>query len=259
MESAFAREWRRTFAPSSATLVSVAGNAALVLVAWFVLPSSLHRELSGLEGVHALGLTLCSWMVAGTPATNVYGLDPAGATRALVDAPSLRRFLLAKGVVLWLLCVPACAAVDLATAPRHATVASTVAALMVLAAVPPSTLGFAGCFSALLPYRPRALASRRHHVLRAPLVTARWVFATSTPYVVFPAMALACLAPLHHLGLPGDPHRRLSESSIGAIGIAALAVAVAAAMLAAGYTIAVRLGLRRRADVLAIVDGRRAS
>jgi hypothetical protein len=233
-----------------ATLLVLAGNAALVTAAWFGLPTGLQDWLFRYHGALVFPMVLASWMLADVPATNVLASDPARATEALDDRGALLRLLYAKSLVLWLLVGPLCAVVALvvgATSGRWVACALTAVWVLV---VPAGTLGFSSCLGVVAPYHPRALAWRweNRHAFRR--VIARWLALVLVPYVLVPLIGAFILAlPLLFWIAVASPARDapIPNDQIALIVAASSVIAVVA--FVAGHRTAARLA-RGRCDAL---------
>ncbi|MFD4180660.1 hypothetical protein [Rhodococcus sp. NPDC058514] len=150
-------EWVRAWRWPAQVPLTVLGNAALVSVAWFLIPRSWLFDFTGTWG---FPIALAGWMYADVSATNVLGQDPGDALAVLTDGAALERLLRAKTVVLWLMVAPVCATVALAVGIVEHDL--TLAALMAagLWVIPLGPLALSGWVGVVFPYHQRSLRWR---------------------------------------------------------------------------------------------------
>ncbi|MFG1783558.1 hypothetical protein ACGFIU_14050 [Rhodococcus oryzae] len=191
MVAAVRSEWVRAWRWPAQVPMTVLGNAALVCVAWFLIPRSWLFDFTGAWG---LPIALAGWMYADVSATNVLGQDPAEVLTVLSDGAALERLLRAKTIVLWLMVAPACTAVALALGVVEHDL--TLAALMVvgLCVIPLGPLALSGWVGVVFPYHQRPLRWRWVNRRRFRSVVARWLILVVLPYGVFPAAIVVVLA-----------------------------------------------------------------
>ncbi|MFD4266561.1 hypothetical protein [Rhodococcus sp. NPDC058481] len=184
-------EWVRAWRWPAQVPLTVLGNAALVSVAWFLIPRSWLFDFTGTWG---FPIALAGWMYADVSATNVLGQDPGDALAVLTDGAALERLLRAKTVVLWLMVAPVCATVALAVGIVEHDL--TLAALMAagLWVIPLGPLALSGWVGVVFPYHQRSLRWRWANRRRFWSVVARWLVLVVLPYGVFPAGILVVLA-----------------------------------------------------------------
>jgi hypothetical protein len=240
-------DWRRTWRRPYEIPNVIAGNAALLLVLWWLVP---HASLTRLHGNFALPVCLASWMFADVPATNTLAPDRVRVLAALDDPVHLRRLLLAKNATLWLIATPIALLATLCVAIQTGDwVAGAITALTV-ATVPLGLLGLSCWVGILWPYHPRPIAWRleRRKQLRQD---ARWITLVFAPYVLVPALATVLLAPsivLWKFAAKDGLDQRLTNLEL-LLGVV-VAIAVAFAAWFWGTRGALRL-IRSRHDELA--------
>jgi len=247
--SAVRREWRRVWTPPYEAPLVVLVNGLLMTGAWFLLPPDWFFRV---HTAWAFPLVLAVWMLADVPATNVLGSDPSRMAAALDRPKELRRLLVAKNVVLWLLVVPVCAVVTVVdSAATQASAVTTTVSLGALVLLPPATLGIAAWLGILWPYHPMALALRWQERRRFRPIIARWATLVLLPYVVVPAIAGLIYAPVALLWYvhSGNFWSTPSESELVALLASGTLMAVLA--WAGGHAVAVRLAGRRVAGLRA--------
>ena len=244
-------ELRRVFtAPYEAPIV-VAVNGLLMAGAWFFLPPDWFFRV---HSAWVFPLSLATWMLADVPATNVLGSD-AHRMAAVVDRPpDLRRRLVARNIVLWLLVIPVCAVVALVDGKvTHASSLTVVATLGALAVLPTGTLGIAAWLGVRWPYHPMPLAVRwqQRHRLRTFIL--RWSVLVLVPYVLVPFIATVLYAPvvLAWYLYAGGSWKATTDGELAVLFV--LAGVIAALAWRGGHAVSVRLAAARSASLRAFL------
>ncbi len=191
-------ELREAFRPPFADLLVVAFNAALMCVAWFLLPTSWQNWLFTLHGPLAFAMVLAGWMYSDVPATNVLAPDSRRVLAALDDPAMLRRLLYAKNLTLWCLVAPFCTVVAVIIGWVHHDWPPTLVSVTAIAVVPFGTLGVSACVGIRWPYHPRELRFRWEHRREWRHMIVRWIALVLTPYGLVPLLAVD-----HHHPQPG--------------------------------------------------------
>ena len=244
-------ELRRVFtAPYEAPIV-VAVNGVLMAGAWFFLPPDWFFRV---HSAWVFPLSLATWMLADVPATNVLGSD-ARRMAAVVDRPrDLRRLLVARNIVLWLLVIPVCAVVALVDGKvTHASGLTVVATLGALAVLPTGTLGIAAWLGVRWPYHPMPLALRwqQRHRLRTFIL--RWSALVLLPYVLVPFIATVLYAPvvLAWYLYAGGSWKATTDGELAALFV--LAGVIAALAWRGGHALSVRMAGARSVPLRAFL------
>ncbi len=239
-------EFRRAFrSPYEAPLV-VLCNGALMTVLWVLVPTD-SNALFTWHGTLAYPIVLASWMYSDVPATNVLGSDARRGIAALADGAALRRLILAKNAVLWLLVAPLCAAVALGFGIAAGRPLATVFSVLWIVVVPLGALGVACWLGIYYPYHPVALRHRWAHRHPWSRMIVRWFVLVVAPYGLVPALTVIITVPavvLWTLAAPGWTTAGIPDD-VFAWG-AALACAVALVAWIGGIRAAPRLAQRRR-------------
>jgi hypothetical protein len=246
-----ATEIARVLRPPHKELLSVAGNAALVCIAWFLLPAGLKTWLFSRRSPQAFPVVLSAWILADVPATNVLGVDRVAAIAALRDTAAFGRFLWAKQLVLMGLVVPICVLAALlvgAGGGRGSLVAFICFAVI---ASPFGTLAVACWLGIVFPYHPQSLQwrwQRRGNVF----ATGRWLALILLPYAIVPFLAGLIIAPgVAILRATSPVHEGLRHPSTLAVIAGCVVVAlIAAAFTVIGHRTAVWLARARRSQLL---------
>jgi hypothetical protein len=252
LRAEFEAQLRHAFKPPFEVPLVVAINGALMSGCWFLLPASVTSWLFTLHGPIAFAMVLAGWMYSDVPATNVLGSDAARALEVLDDPEALRRLIVAKNLVLWVLIVPVCLVVAVGIGLYQQQWPPTVLSIVVIVVVPFGALGLSCWVGVRWPYHPIALTDRWEHrrPLRRKLV--RWMILVTTPYWLVPLIAAVLALPsialwawVAHHGLSG----RLSTGEYG-LGVL-IAVAIAVAAWVGGHRAAVKWAQRRRDELAA--------
>jgi hypothetical protein len=243
---AFRAELRRAFRPPYEDPAVVVLNGALVTAAWLWLPLTLQDLLFTLHGALAFPVVLATWMLADVPATNVLGTDAERTLAAIDDPAALRRLILAKNAVLWLLVAPVSSLVAIGIGidrDRWSTTAITVVGILV---VPIGSLGIAAWLGIYFPYHPLALADRWAHRRPFGRMVIRWVTLLLLPYAIVPAIttlvALPAFAVWYHSGIHFQD-RIPDDQLAGGVGLTVVFSTVAFVL---GHRHGLRLIHRRR-------------
>jgi hypothetical protein len=185
-------EFARAFhAPYEAPLTVVI-NALLVTGVWFLLPTSSPFRV---HSAWVFPMVLASWMYSDVPATNVLAPDARRSIAALDDPLMLRRLLLAKNVVLWVLIAPLCSVIALALGISQHHEGVTLFTIVWVAIVLLGALGLAGLVGVVVPYHPIPLRQRWEH--RRPLkrMLVRWGVLIVLPYSLVPLLTVVISTP----------------------------------------------------------------
>ncbi len=248
------QELRRVFRLPFDELATCLLNLVLVCVGWYVLPQGLKDWLFSLRAPQAFPIVLCFWMLADTPATNVFGCDSTLALRVLDSRRLLRRFLWAKHLVLGAIVGVICSifAVSLGVDRSHYGLVIFICLLVFVA--PLGTLAVASWQGLLLPYHQLPVRWRwdnRHLVVRQ----ARWLTLILLPYVSVPFIASAVIYPaLGVLRLTSGPHQGLSHpSATGLVLASVVAIIMSTLMVHLGHAVAWRLARWRRHSLAAFL------
>jgi hypothetical protein len=249
-------ELRRVFtAPYEAPIV-VAVNGVLMAGAWFLLPPDWFFRV---HSAWVFPLSLATWMLADVPATNVLGSDARRMAAVLDRGDDLRRLLVARNVVLWLLVIPVCVVVAVVdSAMTNASALTTVATVGALTVLPTGTLGIAAWLGVLFPYHPMPLASRWDQRRRFWPVIARWATLVLLPYVLVPFIATLIYAPvvLAWYVYAGGTWQATSDGELAALFV--LAGVIGSLAWRGGHAVSIRLARARSIPLRAfLADERR--
>lgn len=238
-------ELRRAFTAPYEAPVVVLVNALLMTGAWFLLPPD------GLFRVHKewfFPLALQSWMIADVPATNILGSDARRMSAALDRPAELRRMLVAKSLVLWLLVAPPCVVVAVVLGYRGEPALWVMATIAAVVCVPLGALAVAAWIGILYPYHAIRLRLRWDNRRPHGRMVVRWLVLVVTPYLVVPLIADLILLPVL-LGWRLSSGSWIPDSDQAFI-LGAFGFAVTAALgWFGGHAVAVRL-VGRRAEKL---------
>ncbi len=240
------QELRRTLRPPFETPLVVAINGALMSSCWVFLPGAIKDKVFTLHGSLAFALVLAAWMYSDVPATNVLGPDRERVLLALGDPPMVRRLLLAKTIVLWLLITPLCFVVALIAGLLKHDLLATGLTLVWIGVVPLGALALSNLVGIRFPYHPMPLRFRWAHRRPYRRMLVRWLTLAVTPYVLVPFIASALMAPtllLWGLLTPHGLDEKLPDHDLG-WGVA-LACAIAAVAWWVGQRAATWLTTRR--------------
>lgn len=239
-------EFRRAFrSPYEAPLV-VVGNGALMTALWILVPAN-SNVLFTWHGTLAYPVVLASWMYSDVPATNVLGSDARRGIAALADPAALRRLLLAKNAVLWLLVAPLCAVVAVGFGVAAGRPLATAFSVLWIVVVPLGALGVSCWLGIRWPYHPMALTRRWAHRRPWRRMIVRWLVLVLAPYGLVPALTVIITIPTVVLWTVAAPDWTTAgiPDDVFAWG-AVVACAVAVAVWIGGIRAAPRLAQRRR-------------
>jgi hypothetical protein len=247
VEAAVRDEFRRVFKKPYDVPIAVLFNGLLLTGVWFLLPTS---SLITLHGALAFPIILASWMYSDVPATNVLGADAERTYAALDNPEALWRMLVAKTLVLWSLVFPICLLVVLGIGSYEDKPVATLTTIGWIAIVPLGALGISAWVGIRFPYHPIALRLRwkdrrpyRHKIVR-------WTLLTIMPYIIIPYIAILVAIPsVIFWGLTSQEHgvHPIPDGNFAIGAILTCLTAIAAWLL--GLRLAVRLALRRRAQL----------
>ncbi len=237
-------EFGRAFHPPFEVPFVVLVNGLLMTGAWFLLPENLFFRL---HGALAFPMILASWMLSDVPATNVLGGDRVRMGAALGDPVLLRRLLVAKNLVLWLLIVPICTAIAVVVGIVDGEPVGAAFTVVFVVVVPLGSLGAAAWLGIWFPYHPIPLKQRWEN--RRPLgrMVVRWVTLVLLPYGYVPMLSVLVMVPTLAVwwwanGLDGST--RLSDATFG-LGVL-VACGVAPVAWLGGHALGLRMVARRR-------------
>jgi hypothetical protein len=238
----FREEWARTLRPPWTVPLAVAGNAALMVMAWFLLPRSW---LFHYTNTVAFPLALSGWMYSDPSATNMLGSDAERATIALADRATLGKLLRAKCLVLWLLVAPVCTVLTLFIDFGEHRWLYAVATVAAVAVVPLGSLAVCCWLGVRFPYRRRSLRWRWVHRSRAG--TLRWLTLCWVPYAVVPGVTTLLMLPTITLWTATAPGHNPFHATVGwfVVGVV-LAAVISALCWRWAYPIAVAWAMHRR-------------
>ena len=242
------------FRPPYETPLVVAVNGAMMSSAWFLLPTKIRDQVFTIHGSLAFALILASWMYSDVPATNVLGSDAARASAALGDARRLRRLLVVKNIVLWLLVTPVCLVVALLSGLFSHDLLSVLYSVIWIGVVPFGVLAVSAWVGILWPYHPMPLRYRWEHRRPHRRMLWRWGILVLTPYGLVPFLGGLLMVPSLLLWGFTSKHglsRKLPDRDLG-WGVL-LACGVAVSTWAAGLHLGVRLAQRRSQKLLAFL------
>jgi len=189
-------EFRRAFHRPWDELWTVAINATLASLGWFLLPPSLKNSLFSTQRPLAFALVLASWMYSDVPATNVLG-ESAPLSVLLLDQPdNLRKDLWAKSMVLWTIISPFCILVSIGFGIHDQVILITTLSVLWITFVPFGTLQVSSWMGILFPYHP--IPIKKRWALRKGRfwhMICRWILLVTLPYVIVPAIAVGVMAP----------------------------------------------------------------
>jgi hypothetical protein len=238
------QEYRRVFRPPFEIPLALVGNAALLTVAWFLLPPRAHDWMFALHGPLAFPVILASWMLGDTPATNVIAADVPRAMSVLEDEEAFRTWLLARTVVLTTLVGLPTAIVALVLGFEGQPAAKVAATCVVLVILPFGVLPITSWLGLLLPYHVRPLRWRWAHRKQLRQVV-RWVLLLTAPFVVVPAVSVIVVLPSLAVAhwLFGAPHHPLTNVEFLLVAVSVCATALVTGLL--GLSVAARLRRHR--------------
>ena len=236
------RELRPPFTAPSVVLI----NGALVVAAWFLLPSNWQDDLFRLHGPFAFAVILSSWMYADVPATNVLGNGAAESLARLDEPRELRRLLSARSLVLWLFVTPICVLVAIGIGIYEQQLTPTLLTAVAIVVPPFGALGVAAWIGVRFPYHPIALRERWRHRQDWRHMWARWLVLVTVPYVAVPWLAaLTALPAFAFWAATGDGlSGRLGDARFG-LGVL-LAAATSLVAWYVGQRVSVRMVRRHR-------------
>jgi hypothetical protein len=186
--------YRRAFRPPFEIPLALIGNAALMTLAWFLLPPRAHDWLFPLHGPLAFPVVMASWMLGDTPSTNVAGVDSERALAVLDDPSAFRNWLAARSIVLASLVGVPCAIIALVIGFQGQPPVKVLAACLVIAMLPFGILPIAAWLGLLFPYHLRPLRWRWDHRTQWRRIV-RWLALLLAPFVVVPAVAGVIVGP----------------------------------------------------------------
>lgn len=181
-------------APTNLPL-GLAINAALFAGAWWLLPASSTAWLFPTHASWAFPTILAAWMLADTFATNVFASEAPRMLELIDDPATLRTVLRAKGLVLWVLVVPACTLVALIAGAFVDTRWYLAAGFVVIVSMPFGSLGIAPALGAVWPYHPIPIAKRWADRRRLGRRNLRWITLVVTPYLIIGPIAFVAITP----------------------------------------------------------------
>jgi hypothetical protein len=188
-------EFRRAFHFPFDTPIVIVINAALMSGCWFLLPPILKDNIFTFHGSLDFPVVLCAWMYSDVPTTNVLGADAVRMAKALGDPTMVRRMLLAKSTVLWLLITPFCLFVGLYTLIHDHHPFAFLFMSVWIAIVPWGFLGISGWLGIRFPYHPMPVRYRLSHLHPQFRMLWRWMALLLLPYVLVPMLGIAVMAP----------------------------------------------------------------
>jgi hypothetical protein len=244
--SAIKAEYQRLLTIRRDDLVAVAGNAGLVTICWFLLPDTALNWLFALHGALAFAYVLEMWMLADTPATNVFGRDPDRALPLLRDPAAMRQWLRAKHIALWTFVGPPCAVVALVIGIARGQYSQAVAVALLLLSLPLGVLSVAAWIGIWLPYHPRELLWRWRHRSDWRGAVLRWGILVLLPFLVVPVIAVLLLTPtllIWTLAAQPEPMRDVGPAGLW-IGTA-VACPVSLIVFAVGPVVTAKIASRR--------------
>ncbi len=232
-------------------LLTIATNALLVCLAWFLLPTKAKDSVFPLHGALSFPLVLVAWMLADTPATNVLAKDPELALRTLTNPRDFRQVLRAKRIVLTSIIVPIVVVVAAIVGISQHNLWATLYIVAVLLLLPYSVLTISVWLGIIFPYHPRQV-SWRWGQRRERRMLIRWVTLVCMPYVLVPFIGALMLAPSASVvNYVSDAHKNPALVTAGGF-LAGTAVAILTVLLGVLLGNRVTLWLvQRRHDALA--------
>jgi len=240
-----------TFQPPYEAPITVAVNGALMSSAWFFLPTTLRDKLFTVHGTLAFALVLAAWMYSDVPATNVLGPDAVRSHAALDDPVMLRRLLLAKSTVLWLLVTPVCVLVALISGLANHSLLSTWYTIVMIGVFPFGFLAISAWVGIVFPYHPMPLRYRWEHRKPRKRMLVRWAVLVVTPYVVVPLLGVLLMVPSLLVWGFTAPHgltQKLPDGDFGVGVVVACAVTLACAL--GGHRMSTWIAGKRQARLL---------
>lgn len=227
MGRALRAEFRRSFRPPFESPSVVVINGLLMSACWFLLPPDWFFR------VHAplfYPISLLAWMLADVPTTNVLGSDAARTAAALERPVELRRILLARQTVLWLLIVPiASVAAVVVGIVQHEAAAAVVTTVFLVGVGIWGPMAIAAWLGVRYPYHPLPLRLRWDSRRTGWKGLARWGTLVLLPYVWVPWMCVGISLPVVLLWQVGSGRWPLPDpAGYVWIGIAAVIVSAAA-------------------------------
>lgn len=254
--SSVRHEWARLFHKPWIELTVVAGNVAVVVLGWNLLPITWRDWVfDDAHGPIAFAIALQSWLLADVTSTNLLGHDEGGSVAALTHRstrPAVAALLRTKSLVIGSIIGLATGAAALAlTWDRPRALQHTVSFLPGLVSAPIGLVALASLVGVLFPYRNRSLQWRWEH-LRDWKVSLRWGLLLLAPYAVMGAVATGFLWGTRRLAdlITGFKGRgRPPSEAIAAMG--AIAVVVSALAWAVFPALWARLADHHRSRLLA--------
>jgi hypothetical protein len=172
--------------------ITVAANAILMAVCWFLLPRGwLFTVTSAL----AFPLVLSSWMYSDVPATNVLAPDRVRFLEALDDPKMLNRLLSAKAAVLWIFVAPFCSLLAVIVGLEHHSVLLIITAVIGICVIPVGCLPVANLVGIYWPYHPLELKFRWENRRPWFRMIIRWTILILLPYGLVPFLGVMMMIP----------------------------------------------------------------
>ena len=253
---AVADEVRRVISPPYEVPLVMVFNAALVILAWELLPRNANELIFRYQDRHALPAALAVWMVATVASTNLIGPDVQRMLWALDRPSAMGRMLRAKGFVVWLLLVPVVGAVDLSYGFKEGDAMVAILRTGMLVCVPLAAVGFGSWIGVLLPYKPIALRERLTDLKARPKRTLRWLLCLLLPYVVMPVIGWLLLVPVIEFGLRTKSGRLQAQriDHYGTVFAAFLAIASGLGFILLATRVAVARIAKHPARIAALLN-----
>ena len=195
LRTAVFEEVRRTFVYPYSTFLCLAGNAILVTLLWFFVPTGYRSLFFNVQGIFFFPIVLASWMVADVPATNEWAPDSLRVLAAMGDEAMLTRLLRAKHLVLWIFVTPIVITVAAIIGGVTGDRLSMILCIGWVASVPLSSLGLASLVGIIWPYHPIPLKIRLKKRRQWKHMWLRWSVLVVIPYVIVPLFAAIGFGP----------------------------------------------------------------
>jgi hypothetical protein len=222
-------EFRRLFTRPWDDVLIICTNAALVCAGWALLSENARQWLFSFTGAMAFAVVLESWMLSDTPATNMIANDPSAALAVLPDRSRIGRLVRVKSVALACLIAPPCALVAAGIALYEGSYAAGALLCFALLVMPFGAAAVAASFGTFLPYHPRSLKWRWHH-LHPYRHTIRWISLVLAPYAVVPLILLVLFVPAVIVGFAVGGHDSGDHASTAGVAAAVGVVSLFAAV-----------------------------
>ena len=187
-------EYRRTFSYPFETLSTLAFNAVIVTIGWYLMPVWVTDLLFSIHRPMAFAAVLAIWMYSDVPSTNILGSESDLALKVLDDPDAISRVFFARAFVVWSIAMPVSVVAALILGIQDHNMSAALFGAGWLITAPFAILAIAPWFGIFYPYHPISLRERweRRRDWRG---TFRWGFVLMAPYVIVPAIGMVTIFP----------------------------------------------------------------